>query len=112
MPAGPSGKGVGMMGNWLLGVPKASPNGQAAADFITWLTSTDTQKTYVDNGGIPARRRALNAAALNQKNPYFSHLRNSPDAGRNWRPRTEQRSAVETNRAANLTDARPRSNSP
>jgi multiple sugar transport system substrate-binding protein len=105
MPAGPSGKGVGMMGNWLLGVPKASPNGQAAADFITWLTSTDTQKTYVDNGGIPARKSLLNDAALNQKNPYFSALAKSLDAVPNWRPRTDQWNAVETILGTNLNAA-------
>src|SRR5438552_13857401 len=102
MPAGPSGKGVGMMGNWLLGVPKASPNGQAAADFITWLTSTDTQKTYVDNGGIPARKSLLNDAALNTKNPYFSALAKSLDAVPNWRPRTDQWNAAETILGTNL----------
>jgi len=105
MPAGPSGKGVGMMGNWLLGVPKASPNGQAAADFITWLTSTDTQKTYVDNGGIPARKSLLNDSALNQKNPYFSALAKSLDAVPNWRPRTDQWNAVETILGTNLNAA-------
>jgi multiple sugar transport system substrate-binding protein len=105
MPAGPSGKGVGMMGNWLLGVPKASPNGQAAADFITWLTSTDTQKTYVDNGGIPARKSLLNDAALNTKNPYFSALAKSLDAVPNWRPRTDQWNAVETILGTNLNAA-------
>jgi multiple sugar transport system substrate-binding protein len=105
MPAGPSGKGVGMMGNWLLGVPKASPNGQAAADFITWLTSAETQKTYVDNGGIPARKSLLNDAALNQKNPYFSALAKSLDAVPNWRPRTDQWNAVETILGTNLNAA-------
>ncbi len=105
MPAGPSGKGVGMMGNWLLGVPKASPNGQAAADFITWLTSADTQKTYVDNGGIPARKSLLNDSALNQKNPYFSALAKSLDAVPNWRPRTDQWNAVETILGTNLNAA-------
>ena len=105
MPAGPSGKGVGMMGNWLLGVPKASPNGQAAADFITWLTSTDTQKIYVDNGGIPARKSLLNDAALNTKNPYFSALAKSLDAVPNWRPRTDQWNAVETILGTNLNAA-------
>ena len=105
MPAGPSGKGVGMMGNWLLGVPKASPNGQAAADFITWLTSTETQKTYVDNGGIPARKSLLNDSALNQKNPYFSALAKSLDAVPNWRPRTDQWNAVETILGTNLNAA-------
>src|SRR5947199_797855 len=105
MPAGPSGKGVGMMGNWLLGVPKASPNGQAAADFITWLTSSDTQKTYVDKGGIPARKSILNDVALNQKNPYFAALAKSLEAVPNWRPRTDQWNAVETILGTNLNAA-------
>src|SRR6266550_4766003 len=37
IPQGPSGKGLGMMGNWLLGIPKGSKNGAAAADFIKWM---------------------------------------------------------------------------
>jgi len=105
MPAGPSGKGIGMMGNWLLGVPKASSNGQAAADFITWLTSSDTQKTYVDKGGIPARKSILNDASLNQKNPYFAALAKSLEAVPNWRPRTDQWNAVETILGTNLNAA-------
>ena len=105
MPAGPSGKGIGMMGNWLLGIPKASPNGQAASDFITWLTSSETQKTYVDKGGIPARKSILNDATLNQKNPYFAALAKSLDAVPNWRPRTDQWNAVETILGTNLNAA-------
>ena len=80
-------------------------NGQAAADFITWLTSSDTQKTYVDKGGIPARKSILNDAALNQKNPYFSALAKSLDAVPNWRPRTDQWNAVETILGTNLNAA-------
>jgi multiple sugar transport system substrate-binding protein len=105
MPAGPSGKGVGMMGNWLLGIPKSSPNGQAAADFITWLTSSEIQKTYVDKGGIPARKSILNDATLNQKNPYFAALAKSLEAVPNWRPRTDQWNAVETILGTNLNAA-------
>src|SRR6202011_2139614 len=55
IPQGPSGKGLGMMGNWLLGIPKGSSNGSAAADFIKWLIKADNMKTYVQNGGIPTR---------------------------------------------------------
>ncbi len=105
MPAGPSGKGIGMMGNWLLGIPKASQNGQAAADFITWLTSSETQKTYVDKGGIPARKSILNDSSLNEKNPYFAALAKSLEAVPNWRPRTDQWNAVETILGTNLNAA-------
>ncbi|TME32029.1 MAG: extracellular solute-binding protein, partial [Chloroflexi bacterium] len=45
IPKGPSGNGVGMMGNWMLGIPKASKNQQAAADFINWMLQKDTQMT-------------------------------------------------------------------
>jgi multiple sugar transport system substrate-binding protein len=96
MPAGPSGKGVGMMGNWLLGIPKATQNGQAAADFIKWMTEKDTQQKYAEAGGIPSRTSILNDATLNQKNPYFKALSDSLAAGPNWRPRTDQWNAVET----------------
>jgi multiple sugar transport system substrate-binding protein len=95
IPAGPSGKGFGMMGNWLLGIPKGSKNGQAAADFIKWMTESGTQKTYAENGGIPSRTSILNDATLNEKNPYFKPLAESLQVPPNWRPRTDQWNAVE-----------------
>ena len=105
IPAGPQGKGFGMMGNWLLGIPKASKNGQAAADFIKWLTSPEIQQQYVAKGGIPARLSLLNDPALNQQNPYFAALAKSLQAGPNWRPRTDQWNAVETILGTNLNAA-------
>jgi multiple sugar transport system substrate-binding protein len=96
MPAGPSGKGVGMMGNWLLGIPKASTKGQAAADFIKWMTQADTQKVYAERGGIPSRTSILTDATLGAANPYFKALSDSLAAVPNWRPRTAEWNAVET----------------
>src|ERR687896_349705 len=96
MPAGPSGQGFGMMGNWLLAIPTAAQNGQAAADFISWMTEEETQRTYAENEGIPSRTSVLNDEALNQPNPYFAALAASLEAGPNWRPRTDQWNAVET----------------
>jgi multiple sugar transport system substrate-binding protein len=96
IPKGPSGKGVGMMGNWMLGVPKASKNQQAAADFIKWMLQADTQKTYAQNNGIPSRTSVLKDASLQAANPYFSVLADALQAPPNWRPRTDQWNAVET----------------
>src|SRR6184192_1240480 len=96
IPQGPSGKGLGMMGNWLLGIPKGSKNGSAAADFIKWLIKSENMKTYVQNGGIPTRTSLLNDPALGQSNPYFPALAQSLAAQPNWRPRTDQWNAVET----------------
>jgi multiple sugar transport system substrate-binding protein len=105
MPAGPSGKGFGMMGNWLLAIPKASTKGQAAAEFIKWMTQADTQKTYAEKGGIPSRTSILNDATLGAANPYFAALAQSLAAGPNWRPRTDQWNAVETALGTNLNAA-------
>ena len=96
IPKGPSGKGVGMMGNWMLGVPKASKNQQAAADFIKYMLEKDTQKTYAENGGIPSRTSVLKDSSLTEKNPYFPVLADALTAPPNWRPRTDQWNAVET----------------
>src|SRR6266566_3396851 len=96
IPAGPSGKGVGMMGNWMLGIPKASKNQQAAADFIKWMLQKDTQMTYAQNGGIPSRTSILKDSSLQAANPYFSVLADALQAPPNWRPRTDQWNAVET----------------
>lgn len=96
IPKGPSGKGVGMMGNWMLGVPKASKNQQPAADFIKWMLEKDTQKTYAQNGGIPSRTSILKDASLTDANPYFPVLADALTAPPNWRPRTDQWNAVET----------------
>jgi len=96
MPQGSSGKGFGMMGNWLLGIPKGSKNGSAAADFIKWMLQTSNMRNYVAQGGIPIRKSILNDSSLTSANPYFPALAKSLDAGPNWRPRTDQWNAVET----------------
>jgi len=96
IPKGKSGKGVGMMGNWLLGIPKASKNQQAAADFIKWMLQKDTQMTYAQNKGIPSRTSVLDDPSLTQANPYFPVLADALQAPPNWRPRTDQWNAVET----------------
>lgn len=96
IPAGPSGNGVGMMGNWMLAIPKASQNQQAAADFIKWMLQADTQKTYAENDGIPSRTSVLKDESLAEANPYFPVLADALQAPPNWRPRTDQWNAVES----------------
>lgn len=44
-------------GTWTLGIPTGLPADRAAAayDFMTWLTSQQTQQTWVENGGVTVR---------------------------------------------------------
>jgi multiple sugar transport system substrate-binding protein len=96
IPAGPSGNGVGMMGNWLLAIPEASANKEAAAAFVAWMLEPETQQTYAQNQGIPSRTSVLNDPELHEANPYFPVLAEALQAPPNWRPRTDQWNAVET----------------
>src|SRR5947208_4282514 len=64
IPQGPSGKGLGMMGNWLLGIPKGSHNGQSAADFIKWMLKADNMRNYVAQGGIPIRNSIFTDSSM------------------------------------------------
>src|SRR2546429_1372765 len=96
IPKGKSGKGIGMMGNWLLGVPKGSKNGSAAADFIKWLIKSENMRNYVANGGVPLRKRNPKQYSLASGNPYFPALAPAFDAVAHLRPRTDQWNAVET----------------
>ena len=105
IPAGPSGKGVGMMGNWMLAVPKASQNQQAAADFIKWMLQADTQKTYAREQRHPVpheRPQGRNAGGRRTRTSRSSptpsrHPRTGgrePTSGTPWRPSSARSSTV------------------
>ncbi len=105
IPAGPSGKGIGMMGNWMLAIPKASKNGATAAEFIKCAMSADSQKVMANNKGIPSRTSVLNDADLGKANPYFPVLAKALETPPNWRPRTDQWNAVEKIIGTHLNNA-------
>jgi multiple sugar transport system substrate-binding protein len=96
LPAGPAGKHTPMMGNWLLGIPKSSQQGDWAYRYITWVTSAKAQRPYAEAGGIPSRKSILNDSALNMKYPFFRAMAASLEAPPFWRPRTTEWSAVES----------------
>jgi multiple sugar transport system substrate-binding protein len=96
IPMGPAGKHTPMMGNWLLGIPKAAREKEWAYRFIAWATSAQVQKAYAAAGGIPFRKSVLTDAALNKRYPFFSTMAASLAAPPFWRPRTTEWSAVET----------------
>jgi len=96
LPMGPAGKHTPMMGNWLLGIPKAAREKEWAYRFITWATSASVQKPYAAAGGIPFRKSILTDPGLNKRYPFFRAMADSLAAPPFWRPRTTEWSAVET----------------
>ncbi len=95
-PAGPGGKHAPLIGNWLLGIPKGSQNQRWAYEFILWATSAKIQKPYAEGGGIPFRKSVLLDPAMNKKFAFFKAMADSLAAPAEWRPRTQEWSAVET----------------
>jgi multiple sugar transport system substrate-binding protein len=94
-PAGPGGKRGPLIGNWLLGIPKAAKNKRWAYEFILWATSAKVQKPYTLGGGIPFRKSILTDAGLNRQFRFLRSMAASLAWPAEWRPRTQEWFAVE-----------------
>ncbi|WP_145044746.1 extracellular solute-binding protein [Paenibacillus xylanexedens] len=95
---------TGMIGNWMMGVTANSQNPELAAEFLTFITSSDTQKKMVEHGGVPTRKSVYQDAELAAKYKHFpvmlEALQNSVA-----RPRTAKWSQVEEALGAELSAA-------
>lgn len=85
---------TGMIGNWMMGVTANSQNQELAADFLSFITSSETQKKMVEHGGVPTRKSVYLDSELAAKYKHFpvqlEALQNSVA-----RPRTAKWSRVE-----------------
>lgn len=95
---------TGMIGNWMMGVAANSHNPELAAEFLSFITSSDTQKQMVEHGGVPTRKSVYQDAELTAKYKHFpvmlEALQNSVA-----RPRTAKWSQVEEALGAELSAA-------
>ncbi len=92
---GKNGRHASLMGNWLLAIPKTAPNPEWAFKFILWVTSSDIQKIYAKNGGVPFRVSTLSDPELIKTYPFYPAMLDSLKIPPDWRPRTEEWFAVE-----------------
>jgi len=69
-PAGTSRRAP-IRGTWMLGIPNASKNKEAAAEFAYWWSSYEAGKELVKAGMTPARRDLLLAPEFVSEKPYF-----------------------------------------
>lgn len=97
-------KPTGMIGNWMMGVAANSQNPELAAQFLTFITSADSQKTMVEHGGVPTRKSVYLDSELAAKYKHFpvqlEALQNSQA-----RPRTPKWSLAEEALGAELSAA-------
>lgn len=95
---------TGMIGHWMMGITANSANKELALEFLKFITSSETQKTMADYGGVPTRTSVYSDATLAEKYPYFPVLL---DATINSvvRPRTPLWSEIEMVYGAELSAA-------
>jgi multiple sugar transport system substrate-binding protein len=65
---------TGMIGHWMMGVTANSTHKELALKFLTFITSSETQKIMADHGGVPTRRSVYSDASLVQKYAYYPTL--------------------------------------
>ncbi|MDF2925793.1 MAG: extracellular solute-binding protein [Paenibacillaceae bacterium] len=95
---------TGMIGNWMMGVTANSANKDLAGKFLTFITSSESQKIMAEHGGVPTRKSVYLDSALSAK---FKHFPVQLEALQNSvaRPRTPKWSRVEEALGAELSAA-------
>jgi multiple sugar transport system substrate-binding protein len=63
--------GQAEIGNWLLAIPKASRNKEAAFDFIAWATSAEEMRKSALRGNPPTRASLFNDPVLRARYPSY-----------------------------------------
>ncbi|WP_158738025.1 extracellular solute-binding protein [Alteribacillus sp. YIM 98480] len=95
VPRAEDGSFSPMIGNWILGIPKASENKKAALEFITWASSTESQKEITKLGGVPSRTGVLKDPELLEEKPYLQAVSEGLENAK-FRPRTPLYSEIAT----------------
>jgi multiple sugar transport system substrate-binding protein len=68
---GEKSAGRAEIGNWLISIPRASKNAEAAFDFLLWATSAEQMKRSALRGNPPTRRSVFTDAELLTKFPAY-----------------------------------------
>jgi multiple sugar transport system substrate-binding protein len=92
----PSGRKPGQaeIGNWLIAIPRASPNTEAAMDFLVWATTAEQMKRSALRGNPPTRKSLFGDPELVAKFPAYPAQMRSLETSRP-RPRTPQWNEIE-----------------
>jgi multiple sugar transport system substrate-binding protein len=72
-PVGPV-KGAAIRGCWVLAMPIASKNKEAAAEFAYWWASYETGQKLIPKGFTPARSDLLLNPNYNKERPWFKAI--------------------------------------
>lgn len=91
---GAKNPGKAEIGNWLIAIPQAARNKDAAFDFLVWATSREQMKLSAERGNPPTRVSLFKDEELLKKYPAYPAQLKSLEASRP-RPRTAQWKEIE-----------------
>lgn len=91
---GAKNPGKAEIGNWLIAIPQAARNKDAAFDFLVWATSREQMKLSAERGNPPTRTSLFKDEELLKKYPAYPAQLKSLEASRP-RPRTPQWNEIE-----------------
>ena len=86
--------GKAEIGNWLIAIPQAARNKDAAFDFLLWATSKEQMKRSAERGNPPTRTSLFKDEELLKKFPAYPAQLRSLENSRP-RPRTPQWNEIE-----------------
>ncbi len=76
LPSFAGGKSTACLGGYQFGVSSSSKHKDAAVEFVTWLSSPDTQLKFATDVGLaPSRASVFENPALAQANPFMAKLK-------------------------------------
>src|SRR5262249_1930260 len=84
---GAKNPGRAEIGNWLIAIPRAAKNAEAAMDFLLWATSAEQMKLSAQRGNPPTRKSVFTDPQLVAKFPSYPAQLLSLESSRP-RPRT------------------------
>jgi multiple sugar transport system substrate-binding protein len=84
---GAKNPGRAEIGNWLIGIPRASRHAEAAFDFLLWATAPEQMKRSALRGNPPTRKSVFTDPELLAKFPAYPAQLRSLESSRP-RPRT------------------------
>ena len=87
--------GTAEIGNWLIAIPQASRNKEAAFDFLLWATSREQIKLSATRGNPPTRTSVFKDEELLKKHPAYPAQLRSLENSRP-RPRNARWNEIET----------------
>lgn len=94
LPAFPGGKSTACLGGYQFGMNAASAKKSAAVDFLTWMSSPQTQLKWATELGLaPSRPAVYDQPALKKSNPFMVSLKDVFTGG-TPRPKTPKYSQV------------------